>query len=1088
MNKYIISAISILLFLLCCTPVIADEPRVVKIGAFDYYPAIFKDNDGIIKGFYVDALADISQRENIRFEYVYGSWHEGLERIKSGEVDVLTSVAFTPERAKFLDYASLPLQTVWGELYAPPASEIDGIGHVRGKKIAVMSGDFNGRYFIELVKKFAISCEFVEMQDFNAIFKAVAEKQVDAGVVNSTFGAAKQREYGLHSTGVVFNPFDIFFAVAKGKNQDLLALLDHYLSKWRQQTESPYTKARQKWSHGSAGAIQVIPRWLINSVVVLGGVVLIALTFIALLKRQIKRSTTDILQSKSILLESEAKFRSYIDNSPDGVFITDQNGRYLEVNPAASVLTGYTQDELLKMSIFDLIPPESAKIAHRHLQALQQTNFASSEYKFSHKSGKKLWSSVDAVKLSATRYLAFAKDISGRKIIEESLRESEFNYRTLADSSPALIWKAGTDKLCDYFNKGWLDFTGRTLEQEFGYGWKEGVHPDDLQHCLDIYFSAFDKREAFSMDYRLRRHDDEYRWMQDDGCPRYDLNGNFAGYIGYCLDITDRKRDENELRQAKAAAEAANTAKSQFLANMSHEIRTPMNGMIGLIELMLGTELTEEQRKYAELIKLSGRNLVQLISDILDLSKIEAHKIELETQNFDLQAEMNGIINLLSLHAREKGLMLSVQVDPDVPLLLKGDAGRLRQILNNIIGNAIKFTDKGSVLLHIRKDAEDEKQATLRIMVTDTGIGIAANKLEKIFEPFTQADSSSTRTHGGTGLGLTISRQLAELMNGTIGVESVEGAGTTFWFTVVLAKQAQGHDDGEGVIGDSSATSEDLLSPPLNLPLEKNENTFNNKIRLLLAEDDPINQHMTKLFLTKSGYNVDVASNGREALKLLEENDYAVVLMDCMMPLLSGYEVTAIIRNPASAVRNHAIPVIALTANAMREDRDSCRAAGMDDYLAKPIEVTKVLATLEKWVSSSIVSESKRVRDAKSCASTIVTFDKGEFVSRSMGDLDLSRYVATIFMENGPEYIESIRKALADKDADALRQSAHKLKGAAATMALPLLSEVAHLIEEIAETGDMERAAGLLPEVVKRFEQAQEALGELIVTPTETTL
>jgi len=340
MNKYLAAVIGLLLVLLNGISLSAAEQRVVRVGAFNYYPAIFQDSDGVVKGFYVDALADLGRRENIRFEYVFGSWSEGLARIQTGEVDLLTSVAYTDDRAKFLDYGKTPLLTVWGELYVPLASDIDGIRGVQGKKIAVMKGDFNARHFIELVKKFDITCDFVELDGFERVFKEIAAKKVDAGVVNSTFGVAKQHEFGLRSTGIVFNPFDIYFAVAKGKNQGLRALLDRYLVKWRHQADSPFTKARQKWSHGTTGMIQHIPGWLVNSFAALIVLAFGSGVFILLLKKQVQSKTRSIGESSHKYQILSARQEALLAAVPDIIMEADTKRVYTWANSAGREFFG----------------------------------------------------------------------------------------------------------------------------------------------------------------------------------------------------------------------------------------------------------------------------------------------------------------------------------------------------------------------------------------------------------------------------------------------------------------------------------------------------------------------------------------------------------------------------------------------------------------------------------------------------------------------------------------------------------------------------------------------------------------------------
>ena len=548
---------------------------------------------------------------------------------------------------------------------------------------------------------------------------------------------------------------------------------------------------------------------------------------------------------------------------------------------------------------------------------------------------------VLAFRMIEQQSLALKQRVKKRKV---KLRKARALLQIAVDSSPIPIMIHDEDDRVLQLSIGWTNLSGYTLEDIPTVGdWTErayGKRTETKIRDVDNLFSV--DQTVKNGELRVIAKDGLIRIWDFQTTPLKKVSKGKRVLLTMASDVTERKQTEEDLRQAKAAAESANSAKSQFLAIMSHEIRTPMNGVIGMIELLQHTDLTPEQYEYSASAKSSGIELVRLLNDILDLSKIEADRLELEVSDFDLRVMVLDTIKRFSSRIQEKGIELVSLIDPEVPTIVNGDAGRIRQIITNIVDNAVKFSHRGTVATHIRMETENKHSVTLRFLVHDSGIGIEADKLQHIFEPFTQADSSTTRTYGGTGLGLAICKRLVELMGGSIGVESTDSQGSTFWFTVVLGKKA-GVETGQR--GCSAFGTHEVSALP--------SKPAANEIRILLAEDDPTAQIIVPRLLKYHGYQVDVAGDGKEALQALESHDYELVLMDCMMPGMSGYEVTTIIRDPNSAVRHHTLPIIALTGNAFKQDRDGCIAAGMDDHLPKPLILDDLLVKLEAWLPRS---------------------------------------------------------------------------------------------------------------------------------------
>jgi two-component system, chemotaxis family, CheB/CheR fusion protein len=528
--------------------------------------------------------------------------------------------------------------------------------------------------------------------------------------------------------------------------------------------------------------------------------------------------------------------------------------------------------------------------------------------------------------LERTRELK--QEIDERLKVEGQLVEARDHYLEILAEAPALIWRANTEAQCDWFNNTWLSFTGCTLEQEYGDGWVKGVHPDDLTRCVQIWQGAFGEREPFEMEYRLRRHDGEFRWIIDVGRPLAALDGSFAGYIGYCFDITDRKAVELELVQAREAAEGANRAKTDFLANMSHEIRTPMNSIMGLSQLMDYTELSEEQREYLAGIRSSSDILLSLINDILDLSKVEAGKVELESRSFSLRRNIDEVLRAQMTGARAKGLILNAAIPEEVPDRLVGDPLRLKQVLLNIVGNAVKFTDAGGISVAAALEGRDDRRVQLRLSVTDTGVGINPEALDQIFAPFSQEDTSTTRRFGGTGLGLSISAKFVELMGGRIWAESNKNAGSTFHLVIPFAL----------------CEAREQAAPQVT---ERAEPLQGGKLNILLADDQEMNRSVMTKLLSRLGHTLQTARNGTEALEKWEQGCFHVILMDVEMPEIDGTEATRRIRE-AELGRERRTPIVALTAHAFKNQRELLLSQGYDGYVSKPVDMPELLSEISR--------------------------------------------------------------------------------------------------------------------------------------------
>ncbi len=902
-------------------------------------------------------------------------------------------------------------------------------------------------------------------------------------------------------------------------------------------------------------------------------------------------------QAERSLRESEARFRAVVETSPDAIAVVDANGNIVMANQRTALLAGFDNvADLLhsRTSGFDLLAPEDRlRTATRLRDGLNSRATQTAEYCAVRRDGTRLTVEISSSPLNDSggtprAAVVVIRDVSDRKRAEDELRKRERLLTTVLNACPESIVLLDREGTILAGNKALFD------------RWELKEHD-----CLGK--SLFDLSPSQLVESRRARIEEVVRagkplrfkeeraglFLDQTASPILDDKGQVAELVVFSFDITEHKRVEIMLQEAKEAAETANRAKSEFLANMSHEIRTPLNGVIGMTGLLLDTGLTPEQQQFAEIARSCGESLLTVIDDILDFSKIEARKLDLEMLDFDLRTLLEDTVEMLSPKAAEKGLELACIVAPEVLSLVRGDPGRLRQVLANLLGNAIKFTHHGEVIVRVGLDAQDEQTVELRLAVIDTGIGIPPDRLSALFTPFTQVDGSTTRKYGGTGLGLAIAKQLVELMGGRMGVESQPGRGSTFWFTAVLEKQPQGrlpadlpladlhgikvlvvddHStnrlllatlltawgcrfaeaadghaaleqlaeaawnddpfrialidmvmpgmDGEelgrrikadpqlqatclimltslGQRSDSTGSLQSSFSAHLPKPIRRsalhdclaaaiNGKTATDsgppavsptqrgdvrpsagRARILVAEDNPINQTVAIAILKNLGYGADAAANGGEALKALREIPYDLVLMDCQMPEMDGYEATRWIRSRDSGVDNPDVPIIAMTAHAMKGDREHCLAAGMNDYLSKPVQPKQLAEMLARWIVSPLPPGEGGYHVPM--VGVRIVFDEEELLKRLMGDRELGRAVIAGFLDDIPQQIDTLKQRLGEGDAPLVSRHAHTIKGAAATIGAQVLRDVAYTVEQAGKATELELAARLVPRLEEEF-------------------
>ncbi|MEO8368113.1 MAG: response regulator [Candidatus Solibacter sp.] len=1071
--------IAALLSLVSC----AQTPVILRAGYSEFYPYVTSDQDGKPTGMAVQIVQQAAARAGIPLQWI--KVDDAEQALRAGQIDLFPLLTVTTERERDL-YLSLPWWESSQSLVSRSDRPLRDSADTAGKSIAIRDLNFG----ISLATRRLPGAKLVPTGGTRKMIADVCSGAVGGALLDGRLiyqelldlpGACDGLKLQIVpvpetllpmatvSTRKVSDTADLLYAVIEQLALD--GTLTEIGNRWFVIPQQRYVQTRQEERHRRY-------LWLLLGVTAVGFGLLNAWYL-----RRSLRMRREAKAAWAHARQAERRFEAFMAHSPAVGFIKDADGRHCYVNPAFVDIFGGPADRLLGKTDDELWPDYDAErmrvsdrevlATGRNMQYVQTLRGPDGEVRHWLVLKFRLGEETGEARIGGT-----AIDITLQQRAAELVAHNEERYRTLFEEAPVAIHEIDSEGIVRRVNRAGCELLGLPERLVLGRHASEFVAPELRElsrESVKAKLAGLKALDVFERDYRAS--DGRLLPMEVHESPILDESGGLQGLRTFMVDLSGRKEAEARLDAFAAtlaeknqallvaldAAEAATHLKSQFLANMSHEIRTPMNGVLGMTELLLATGLTEDQRTLALHVSQSGEHLLAIINDILDLSKIEADKLEIEHVPFDLAEVVEAALDLLAPGMASQGVELTCYQAPDLLGQVIGDAARMRQVLLNLIGNASKFTAQGEVGVRVVCEGQTASRASLRVTVTDTGIGIPRAAQPHLFDAFTQADSSTTRNYGGTGLGLAIARRIVEQMHGEIGFESEEGKGSTFWFTVSLEKGAalgpaaadaglvgvrllivDDNQTSRSVLGDyarawgmqveSAASGAEALvrlqqcaaggSPfqlalvDLHMPgmdglalaaeIARDRSLKQLKVamltatgtlpqsasiaarlskpvkrralqeclvrliegdaagtvpaptaaavsrpaagprgRVLIAEDNPVNQRVTRLQVKQFGFESDVVNNGESALAALEQTEYAVVLMDCHMPGMDGYEATRELRRRETGMRR--TPVVALTANAYASDREACLAAGMDDYLSKPVTLKELGAVLTRW-------------------------------------------------------------------------------------------------------------------------------------------